>query len=330
MLTKEDARRVLLNVGAGLLSAFLLWAVARILNARLSPVVLGFAVVASVASITCAVAWRRAKRRADSATARLAELEEQLDLMQPEQRSLAVRTAEAERRVTVAEGRCVDAEERAEVSERSAKETLAKLREVEVAWRELKRWEQLEAYTGLSDYWHQLDDSDQHPRDKLSEIRASLDFMGHGGSKWTSERDQFSSMLGRIGNNRGKARMLLLNPASEIARKKSTIRSGHPRELPQKIAMSLMSISALQKTYDNLQVRLYSHMPHFRLTIVDRRMAIVGHYRSYDRDSGGTPLLAWENAADWSFFTSFVAYFDHEWDAADEVDWETVETLAAA
>ena len=68
-------------------------------------------------------------------------------------------------------------------------------------------------------------------------------------------------------------------------------------------------------------------MPHFRLTIVDHRVAIVGHYRSYDRDSEGTPLLAWESAADWSFFTSFVAYFEHEWESADEVDWEDVYRL---
>jgi len=329
MLSKPERRRFLLDVLAGLASAFVVWGIARLLDADLSTVVLGVAVLGVVMSATTTVAWWRARVRARKALGRLAEAEDALTVAQPEKRSLAVRADEAERRVTAAEGRCVSAEERAEAAECNAKEVLMKLREVEAAYGELKRWEQLEAYTGLADYWHQLEDSDQHPRDKLNEIRASLDFMGHGGSKWTKERDQFSSMLGRIGNNRGKARMLLLNPQCKIARKKSEIRFGHPHELPRKVATSLLTIGSLQRTYDNLQVKLYSHMPHFRLTIVDRRMAIVGHYRSYDRDSEGTPLLAWENAADWSFFTSFVAYFDHEWDAADDVDWDTIEKLAA-
>jgi hypothetical protein len=66
----------------------------------------------------------------------------------------------------------------------------------------------------------------------------------------------------------------------------------------------------------------------FRITIIDRQDAIVGHYRKYQSGSESSPLLLIGAAPTWSFFTPFQMLFRAEWDAAEAVDWQKLHEFA--
>jgi hypothetical protein len=198
----------------------------------------------------------------------------------------------------------------------------------------LAHWDGIEI-TGLCEFEAELDRSDDHPREQLDTITFSLDFMGHGGSKWTGQEAKMRQMLSEVGNARQKARMLLLNPASTVCISASQSREGSNTTLPTQILRSLRVLDRLKGDFPHLEFRLYEHTPFFRLTFVDERAVIVGHYKQYRENSAKSPLMVWEREqSNWSFYQAFSKYFENEWDsvkplAPDELDdlEEKIKTL---
>lgn len=213
-----------------------------------------------------------------------------------------------------------------------------KYRELEVARADLgkrlntlEKWEGIESATGLIDYRPELDDSDEHPREKIHTIRFHLDFMGNGGSKWSKQRADMESMLGKMGGLGGEARMLLLRPNCDVCKEASKERfANDERALPQRIIRSLVEFDAMRSRFRHLQIKLYDHTPFFRLTFIDKKTVIVGHYQEYWHDSARTPLLVWDGheAGDWSFYVAFCRYFDAEWDLGKEMTSDELRDLA--
>lgn len=194
----------------------------------------------------------------------------------------------------------------------------------------LRKWKGLQKATGLIEYWEQLDSSEEHPRSKLAEIHGSLDFMGHGASKWTEQSDEMADMLKRVSDAKKNVRMLLLDPGSDICSQMSKNRCEDADALPRKIVHSLLRLRKLKQNYPILHVRLYEHKPHLRLTFVEGRTVIVGHYQEYKYDSKDSPLMVWERGVKfpWSFYTPFIGYFDEEWNAVEPISWSYVDELA--
>lgn len=190
-------------------------------------------------------------------------------------------------------------------------------------------WESVQARTGLAGYDADLVDSKFHPSEVLTKVHQGLDFLGHGASKWTTQRDKFADMLLHLDDEgeRCGVRMLVLDPASPICRDTSEMLfPDDPQKWPRKILRSLQVLGKLEARYENnLEVKVYKHKPVFRLTIIDGSTAIVGHYRNYHRDSNDTPLLVFRKGPEWSFFTPFQALYDAEWNAARPVNWQAVD-----
>jgi hypothetical protein len=189
----------------------------------------------------------------------------------------------------------------------------------------------IEAITGLRGVRETLNGSEFHPSTALSGIYHSLDFMGHGASKWTCEERQFADMLIRLedAGSHGKVRLLLLSPASDACLDTSAkLFPEDPHHWPRKIVKSLFVAREFMSHHSNLEIAMYDHKPVFRLTIIDGRMAIVGHYRNYHRDSDASPLLIFEEGPEWSFSRPFQQLFDTEWMAGRPPDWEAIEKQA--
>ena len=185
---------------------------------------------------------------------------------------------------------------------------------------ELEKWKGLQATTGLCEFEKELDHSDEHPRAQLDVIRSSLEFMGNGGSKWTEQEGQMRRMLDTVGNAGGTVKMLLLHPGSTVCTERSKAVHGSEKVQPLKNIRSLRRLTELRKTYSNLEVLVYDHLPYFRLTFVDGNVAIVGHYKHYRADSAASPLVLWEPTADgWGFYAAFQRYFEGEWDAGKPI-----------
>jgi hypothetical protein len=193
------------------------------------------------------------------------------------------------------------------------------------------KWTGIEESTGLLGFRKKLSGSDMEPKDLLDRVEQSLDFMGHGASKWSHEPDKMREMLLRI-SNLGKAcrvRMLVLDPFDAQCQEAAARQTpGDPLHHKRKIIASLLRMEQLC-THDNFELRLYDHPPKLRITIIDHALAIVGHYRNYlidsDRaDSAESPLLAFSGRPSWSFISPFQLLFDHEWDKGIEVSWDDI------
>jgi hypothetical protein len=192
----------------------------------------------------------------------------------------------------------------------------------------LEHWQELEV-TGLKGVRKALSRSEMHPKGALETIETSLDFMGHGASKWSDQTDKMHKMLLRVRDNGGAVRMLVLDPRCKDCVESSRTRfPDDPAALPRKITMSLLKLERLAKAHSNLTIRLYTHQPIFRITIIDRREVVVGHYRSYQSGSEASPLLLIGARAEWSFFTPFQMLFRFEWDAAYDVKWRELHDYA--
>jgi hypothetical protein len=184
------------------------------------------------------------------------------------------------------------------------------------------KWEGIEQTTGLERYIKRLEGSGHHPRELLDKIDLKLDFMGHGASKWTANREKLEKMLKRIAFNAGRARFLVINP----------LQTGLEPERAKKIALSLRTLWELKRAYANLDVKLYNHIPQLRMTFYDDNLVVVGHYQGLERqDSSNTPLLVFLRKCDWSFYKAFLSHFDEEWSRAVElidIDFAQIEALA--
>lgn len=193
----------------------------------------------------------------------------------------------------------------------------------------LEKWRNLESFTGLCEFEGNLMSSEENPREKLPDIETELFFMGNGGSKWTREKTEFDSMLRRTAENRGSVRFLLLDPTSDACVEGSKVRFGNPTEQPRKIVESLCRLRNWDRMFGHLEVKLYSHVPHFRISLINKTHAVLGHYREYQNDSDETPLLVFSRQdVRWSFYSPFAGYFHHEWSQAKEIDWPEINNLA--
>ncbi len=193
------------------------------------------------------------------------------------------------------------------------------------------KWDGIEVSTGLLGFRDKLSGSDMEPKALLHRIEQSLDFMGHGASKWSHEPEKMREMLLRISNlgSACRVRMLVLDPFDAKCQEAAALHSPtEPLHDKRKIVKSLLRLEELC-SHDNFELRLYGHPPKLRITIIDHALAIIGHYRNYlidaDRaDSAESPLLAFSGRPNWSFISPFQLLFDHEWEKGIEVSWEDV------
>ena len=194
------------------------------------------------------------------------------------------------------------------------------------------RWRGIEEATGLVDYTKRMRGSEEHPRSKLHKIMFHLDFMGHGGSKWSLEMSEMEAMLVRVGERKGTVRMLLLKPDCAVCEKASKERfEGDAKALPKKNIESLLRLHELRSKFDHLQIKLYEHAPFFRLTFIDKTAVVVGHYQQYWQDSANSPLLVWEDGAEgsqWSFYIPWGRYFEEEWKEGTPMSADKLKKLA--
>lgn len=178
--------------------------------------------------------------------------------------------------------------------------------------------------SGLRSYSGRLSTSKFHPNTLMPKISSSLDFLGHGGSKWTSNSAAFDNMLVRIRKHgrEQRARFLLLDPREDAS---------WPEESNKRIKSVLRLQSFLAKFPTTLELRLYKHDPQFRLVFVNSEYVVVGHYNAYKGNSSDSPQLEFDSAKEWSFHSPFKEYFDELWLESSEVgeaDWAQLLELA--
>lgn len=188
---------------------------------------------------------------------------------------------------------------------------------------------------GIIDCTEELKTSAYAPKACIPEIVRSFDFMGIGGEKWVKNKDEdedddkvdilecFESMLLRTDSFRGKVRFLIIDPECKEYKKLYKLRE---KSLPTE---SYDIFLDLLDRYDNLEVRLYSHFPTFRMQFVDNKYLAISRYyfdkNIHDDSEGGwkTPHLIIVNEVaqindkelyKGSLYGSFVMAFNYYWE----------------
>jgi hypothetical protein len=193
---------------------------------------------------------------------------------------------------------------------------------------------------GLTEYSEKLADSKFRPEKLLSSQNLKhLDILGNGCSKWTNvDRSVLLKAIEQISSRNGQARFLIQCPI-ELQRKGKPLKA-------KKNADSLLLLKGLidvekRAASDNassnttsIAVKVYTHKPVFRLTIVNQTDTVVlGHYGGGDLDSNDTPLLIFSNIASarWNFHQAFIDYFAIQWSGGvliSDENWKKIKTIA--
>lgn len=166
----------------------------------------------------------------------------------------------------------------------------------------------------------------------LSECQRDFYFMGIAANKWIKKANNFDSTMKKIIAKHGEVRFILLNPMSKEAEKLSIAGGNSKDYLKCIISDNIKSLQTYRNMGLNVRVKVYSHMPVFRIAIVDKAKKVyVGAYEP-DRDGSDMQQIILEyNSEDRGtegvLKGQFLDYFEVMWndDSVDEVDIDLIE-----
>jgi len=166
---------------------------------------------------------------------------------------------------------------------------------------------------------HQLDYSilnGYSVKDCIDNVKNNLCFLGVGGKKWIQEKKSFDDLIRRLLLRRQKdqIRFLLLNPECDDAINFNEGRDFSHQNFVDDLNKTIdFFANAKKKSGIDIQLRLYSRMPNFRITIIDQTMVVLGTYSTLSLDGLDGPQLILRNSSEWSFTQNLTAYFESLW-----------------
>lgn len=150
----------------------------------------------------------------------------------------------------------------------------------------------------------------------VTKVLNSLSFMGVGGKKWVEEEGAINDMIKRLLLRRqtNQIRFLLLNPHSDDALDFNKGRNFSHETFVKDLNKSINFFKLLkEKSGIDIQLRLYTGMPNFRITIIDQRIAILGTYSTISHNGLDSPQIVFKTVSTWSFAYNLIAYFEEVW-----------------
>lgn len=171
----------------------------------------------------------------------------------------------------------------------------------------------------------------------MQKANQEICFVGIAASKWVNEAEEFENMIRRIcGHQSGKIRFLLLSPNSDAAyRLNVASRKEGELSVQDKINNSLNKIKEIVNKLDkeaaninyaqNFKVKLYSQMPIYRLTLIDRSSAYFSFYR-LNNDGKKLKQLQIESERvqdkkSNNIYNALAEYFENIWESTESVDY---------
>lgn len=169
--------------------------------------------------------------------------------------------------------------------------------------------------------------------DLLIKVRQyrGLKFMGVGAGRWVQAKN-FDAIMRNLISKHIKVRLILLNPNSEEAQifDASNKKEGE-QSVKEKIIDSIKVFNKYKKENLNIEIKVYSHMPVFRIAIIGKSRMYVGAY-NVNRDdlTNDIPqMVLEENSNDFEnmLFNSFIDYFNTEWneDSLKEIEFDKID-----
>jgi hypothetical protein len=156
------------------------------------------------------------------------------------------------------------------------------------------------------------------PLECISQTVSRLCVAGILGTKWVADsyvRAQFARLLGRLDDEGGSVRFLLIDPDSEAYARFRELRWSEGGTQP--IGM-LQSLSA---DHPSFQVRLYSSLPTFRIVLIDQSIVSFSPYlmtpgTERARTGWEAPHIVLDRTAPWPLASTFETLFEETWRTA--------------
>lgn len=149
----------------------------------------------------------------------------------------------------------------------------------------------------------------------LSECENHFFFMGIAANKWIRGADNFDFVMKKILARNGSVRFVVLNPMSKAAQNLSLAGHNPTNHLRTVILGNLKELVQYRNMGLNIQVKAFSHLPVFRIAIVDNERIYLGHYK-VNNDGSQLPqlLLQGKNKI---LFKQFFDYYNITWNSPD-------------
>lgn len=166
----------------------------------------------------------------------------------------------------------------------------------------------------------------------LSECQRDFYFMGIAANKWVKKANNFDSTMKRITAKHGEVRFILLNPMSKEAEKISIAGSNPSDHLRHIISDNIKALQTYKKMGLDVRVKVYSHMPIFRVAIVDKvEKVYVGAYEPSSNGNDMQQIILDRNSNNRETENilkgQFLDYFEVTWndDSLNEIDIDLIE-----
>lgn len=154
-------------------------------------------------------------------------------------------------------------------------------------------------------------------------------FMGVGAGRWVDAKN-FDDTMKSIAQAHGTIRLILLNPCCKEAelfnlqnKKKSD------KSVTENIIESIKEFAAYKEDGLDIRIKVYSHMPVFRICILEKRRIYVGAYRVKTDENNDIPQIVLEQNSktiEHMLFSSFEDYFNTSWhdSTLKEIDFSKI------
>lgn len=151
----------------------------------------------------------------------------------------------------------------------------------------------------------------------LREVDKSFYFMGIAGTKWIKKADNFEETMRKLTATHGsKVRFIILNPMSVAARNMSLADKKDKNYHRDLIISNLRELKKIkEELHLNLDVKMYSHMPIFRIAIVDEEKIYFGQYRINDGGENLSQIVL--QGKDKMLYRELSEYYEVAWDNVD-------------
>ena len=165
----------------------------------------------------------------------------------------------------------------------------------------------------------------------IAKDNKGFQFMGVGAGRWV-DAENFDDTMKAIALSHGTVKLILLNPCCEEARlfdlqkKKKDDKS-----VQQKIKESIEEFGKYrgEPFKLNIRIKVYSHMPVFRICMIEKRRIYVGAYRVDSDENNDIPQIVLEqnsSTIERMLFSTFEDYFNTSWhdSTLKEIEFEKI------
>ncbi len=145
----------------------------------------------------------------------------------------------------------------------------------------------------------------------LSECDNNFFFMGIAATKWIKDAHNFDEVMKKLLMCNGSVRIIMLNPMCESAKHLSTALGKAEEYLKESVLKNMRELREYKKMGLNIEIKVYSHMPVFRIAIIDNQKIYVGHYRVNDNGEKLPQLIL--QGKNKILFKQFFDYWNVTW-----------------